>query len=103
MCFRDRPGAKFKDDCLKCPRGTFGDREGIVASECSGKCSSLDTPKTKYYGDEIGEDELTLVCNNLDQVMENRAGDLWREYQARRKKRLERRYSDDSDRVRHLI
>jgi hypothetical protein len=71
------------------------------------------THPKQYYGDEIGstsrgqckvcrKDELTLVCNNLDQVMENRAGDLWREYQARRKKRLER-YSDDSDRVRHLI
>jgi hypothetical protein len=98
MFARDRPGAKSIDDCKKCPRGTFGDRYGLATRECSGKCSSLDTPKTKYYGDELGltsrgqckvcpKDDLTLGCNNRDQVMENIAGDLWREYQARRMKR----------------
>jgi hypothetical protein len=41
-------------DCRPCPRGTYGDTEGLTTKECSGKCSDLNTLKTKYYGTEVG-------------------------------------------------
>jgi hypothetical protein len=83
---RDKPGATSKEECKPCPKGTFGDREGLTTSECSGKCSSLDTMKTNYYGDEEGltsrsqckvcPEDLNFYCQNRDKVMENLAGDI---------------------------
>ena len=50
----DTAGGKSVNDCRPCPRGTFGDTEGLTTNQCSGKCSDLNTVKTKYFGTEVG-------------------------------------------------
>lgn len=52
--FADRSGGKSISDCRPCPRGTYGDTKGLATRKCSGRCSDLNTPKTKYYGDSEG-------------------------------------------------
>ena len=47
-------GGITADDCRPCPRGTYGDAEGLASRECSGRCSDLNTAKTKYYGTSEG-------------------------------------------------
>ena len=50
----DVAGGIIADDCRPCPRGTYGDTEGLASRECSGRCSDLNTAKTKYYGGSEG-------------------------------------------------
>lgn len=46
----DVAGGTAADDCRPCPIGTYGDTEGLVSRECSGRCSDLNTDQTRYYG-----------------------------------------------------
>ena len=89
---RDKPGAKAIEDCKPCPKGTFGDEAGLATSECSGRCSSLDTIEMTYYGDEDGltsrgqckeypKDYFIYDCHN--NLMELLAAEMWHEYKER--------------------
>mmetsp|Transcript_12472 Transcript_12472/g.30494 ORF Transcript_12472/g.30494 Transcript_12472/m.30494 type:complete len:93 (+) Transcript_12472:121-399(+) len=51
---KDSAGGRSADDCRPCPKGTYGDAKGLATRECSGRCSDLNTVKTKYYGDDEG-------------------------------------------------
>ena len=50
----DKPGGVWVTDCKPCPEGTYGDTEWLSTRECSGRCSDLNTMKTKYFGSEDG-------------------------------------------------
>ena len=50
----DAAGATAAADCRPCPRGTYGDREGLAARECAGRCSDLDGAGTRFYGAGAG-------------------------------------------------
>jgi len=46
----DAAGGQSVRDCRPCPKGTYGDTQGLTTRECSGRCSDLNTVKTKFYG-----------------------------------------------------